>query len=178
MTAHQQAGTATLSERMRDMGRIVEPVSYMCSKSFTTMAEEVATLECALTAAREPIEPDDVRANGVWDLVIQTCAQAWDETADGPTWGQSPTELIVRLIDERDAERERAATAEAALAVSNGLIVEACDLAVQRQQGYAARRNGDTVNWEVANALVEWAKRANATLPPSPPGKGSTERGA
>jgi hypothetical protein len=36
----------------------------------------------------------------VWDLVIQACAQAW-----GPRklmWSQSPTELIVDIINERD----------------------------------------------------------------------------
>lgn len=51
----------------------------------------------------EPVDPESEAANPVWDLVIQTCAQAWP--AGLLTWSQSPTELIVKLIDERDEAR-------------------------------------------------------------------------
>lgn len=49
------------------------------------------------------VDPESEAANPVWDLVIQTCAQAWP--AGLLTWNQSPTELIVKLINERDEAR-------------------------------------------------------------------------
>ncbi len=54
----------------------------------------------ATCAQAEPVDPESEAANPVWDLVIQACAQAW-----GPgklVWSQSPTELIVDIINERD----------------------------------------------------------------------------
>lgn len=46
------------------------------------------------------VDPDSEAANPVWDLVIQTCAQAWP--AGKLTWNNSPTELIVDIINARD----------------------------------------------------------------------------
>lgn len=59
----------------------------------------------ALTSARSaiestPVDPESEAANPVWDLVIQTCAQAWP--AGKLAWNNSPTELIVDIINERD----------------------------------------------------------------------------
>lgn len=58
--------------------------------------QQAALSETAAT----PIDPDSEAANPVWDLVIHACAQAWP--AGKLAWNNSPTELIVDIINERD----------------------------------------------------------------------------
>lgn len=71
--------------------------------------------DCApSTTPQKPVDPESEEANPVWDLVIQTCAQAWP--AGLLTWSQSPTELIVKIINERDEANQGWEAAENELA--------------------------------------------------------------
>ena len=49
------------------------------------------------------------RENEVWDEVIKTCAQAWD---GNHIYDNSPIELIVDLINERDKARQQLSQAK------------------------------------------------------------------
>lgn len=51
------------------------------------------------------------REDAIWDEVIKACADAWP---DRPHYLQSPIELIVRIIDERDEARRELAAARSA----------------------------------------------------------------
>lgn len=77
-----------LAERKREIQRI-------CQKQ-----ADADTERDALRSASAPIDPESEAANPVWDLVIQACAKAW-----GPrklAWNNSPIELIIDIINERD----------------------------------------------------------------------------
>lgn len=92
--------------------------------------------------------------NAVWDQVVQACSKAWKET---PSWSQSPTELITRIINERDdalsaipapSKYETAAEEEEALARilarADEIVWE--NLPDTEAQALKALRDGDTAS--------------------------------
>ena len=59
---------------------------------------------------KEPVDPDDERANLVWDLVVKSCARAWKDKSKF-YYNECPTELITDIINERDEALQSLATA-------------------------------------------------------------------
>lgn len=106
--APKKRSIAAFADFMRgatDSKWLEERVMEFVSKQYDYILDlesRLATAQSATTA----IDPESEAANPVWDLVIQTCAQAWP--ARTLNWNTSPTELIVDIINERDAARDTA----------------------------------------------------------------------
>lgn len=58
--------------------------------------------ECARAYAAQE---GDAREDQIWDEIASVCQQAWPKKT--LAWSQSPIELIVQIIDERDALQRR-----------------------------------------------------------------------
>src|SRR3972149_974282 len=77
--------------------------------TFERRGEIMPLTEIRLTEAQAEALADELvgvsvqKADEVWDEVLRACRAAWPGTT--VSYGQSPIELITRLIDERDEAR-------------------------------------------------------------------------
>jgi hypothetical protein len=62
----------------------------------------------------DEIKALDAEKDAIWQEVLDACVQAWPEQKK-VFYNDSPTELIIRIINERDGEREAREKCEAAL---------------------------------------------------------------